>query len=109
MSARTRLIIGLSFAIGGNLLFFTGWWLWFPWSTATKVKLGAVLFFAPETGTCICVAIIGRENYQCFLNVLRSLWRRWRGRPDPLPAPEKSGDSEPAGDSAERNPPPDIH
>ena len=78
MTANTRLKVGLAFAIGGNLLFFTGWWLWMPWSVSFKAALGAVLFFAPETGTIICIAIIGKENYERFKNMILEAWQEFK-------------------------------
>lgn len=83
MTANTRLKVGLAFAIGGNLLFFTGWWFWMPWSGSVKAALTAILFWAPETGTLICIAMIGRENYERFKNLLLARWRKWRGKPEP--------------------------
>jgi|GEM_PF-4721284 len=88
MTANTRLKIGLSFAIGGNLLFFTFWWLWMPWSASFKTALGAVLFFAPEAGTLICVAIIGKDAYEYFKNTLLKRWRKWRGKQEPEVVPD---------------------
>ncbi|MDB6073516.1 MAG: hypothetical protein JWO89_1156 [Verrucomicrobiaceae bacterium] len=78
MTANTRLKVGLAFAIGGNLLFFTGWWFWMPWSVSVKAALTAVLFFAPEAGTLICLAIIGKENYERFKNMVLDLWRQFK-------------------------------
>jgi len=67
MSANTRLKLGIAFAVGGNILFFTSAWIaWMPWSGAFKAGLWAVLFFAPEAGTLIGAAIMGKENFDRF-------------------------------------------
>lgn len=67
MTANTRLILGIAFAVGGNVLFFTSFWIaWMPWSTPFKTMLWSILFFAPEVGTLIGVALMGRENYERF-------------------------------------------
>jgi hypothetical protein len=67
MSANTRLKLGIAFAVGGNILFFTSAWIaWMPWSGAFKAGLWAVLFFAPEVGTLIGAAIMGKENFDRF-------------------------------------------
>lgn len=79
MTANTRLKVGLAFAIGGNLLFFTSAWIaWMPWSASFKATLWGILFFAPETGTLICIAIIGKENYERFKNAMLETWRQFR-------------------------------
>ena len=84
MTANTRLKVGLAFAIGGNLLFFTSAWIaWMPWTAWFKAKLWAILFFAPETGTFICIAMIGKENYERFKKPVVEKWRRWRDRNKP--------------------------
>lgn len=67
MSANTRLKLGIAFAVGGNLLFFTSAWIvWMPWPASFKAVLWSILFFAPETGTLIGAAIMGKENYERF-------------------------------------------
>lgn len=67
LSANTRVKLGIAFALGGNLLFFTSAWIaWMPWSTSFKAGLWSVLFFAPEVGTFIGIGIMGRENYDRF-------------------------------------------
>lgn len=71
MSANTRLKLGIAFAVGGNLLFFTSAWIaWMPWSASFKAALWSILFFAPETGTLIGAAIMGKENYERFKAVV---------------------------------------
>lgn len=100
MTANTRLKVGLAFAIGGNLLFFTSAWIaWMPWSAWFKAKLWAILFFAPETGTLICIAMIGKENYERCKALALEMWRRWRDRNKPPDTPEATGDTQ--------DPPPD--
>ncbi|CAN5884528.1 hypothetical protein BH11VER1_BH11VER1_05800 [soil metagenome] len=80
MSANTRLKIGIAFAVGGNLLFFTSAWIaWMPWSASFKAALWGVLFFAPEVGTLIGAAIMGKENYERFKSVVAI----WLGRIKP--------------------------
>jgi hypothetical protein len=70
MSANTRLKLGIAFAVGGNVLFFTSAWIaWMPWSASFKAALWGVLFFAPEVGTLIGVALMGKENYERFKSV----------------------------------------
>ncbi len=67
MSANTRLKLGIAFALGGNLLFFTSAWIaWMPWSASFKATLWGVLFFAPEVGTLIGAALMGKENFARF-------------------------------------------
>jgi hypothetical protein len=67
MTANTRLKIGIAFAVGGNLLFFTSAWIaWMPWSASFKATLWGILFFAPEVGTLIGAALMGKENYERF-------------------------------------------
>ena len=67
MTANTRLKIGIAFALGGNVLFFTSAWIaWMPWSASFKASLWGILFFAPEVGTLIGAAIMGKENYERF-------------------------------------------
>lgn len=67
MTASTRLKIGIALAIGGNVLFFTSAWIaWMPWSASTKAAVWGVLFFAPEVGTLLGAAIMGKENYERF-------------------------------------------
>ncbi len=67
MTARTRLILGIAFVVGGNLLFFTSAWIaWMPWSASFKATLWAILFFAPEVGTLAGAAIMGKENFEHF-------------------------------------------
>jgi hypothetical protein len=67
MSANTRLKLGIALAVGGNVLFFTSAWIaWMPWSASSKAMLWSVLFFAPETGTLLGAAIMGKENYERF-------------------------------------------
>jgi hypothetical protein len=67
MSANTRLKLGIAFAVGGNVLFFTSAWIaWMPWSVSFKAALWGVLFFAPEVGTLIGVALMGKENFERF-------------------------------------------
>ena len=67
MTANTRLKLGIAFAVGGNLLFFTSAWIaWMPWTASFKATLWSILFFAPETGTIIGAALMGRENYERF-------------------------------------------
>ena len=67
LSANTRLKIGIAFAVGGNVLFFTSAWVaWMPWSAAVKAAVWGVLFFVPETFTLIGAAIMGKENYERF-------------------------------------------
>ncbi len=91
MTANTRLKVGLAFAIGGNLLFFTSAWIaWMPWTPWFKAKLWAILFFAPEAGTFICIAMIGKEHYERFKNVVLERWRRWRDRRKPPAEPPVS-------------------
>jgi hypothetical protein len=71
MTANTRLKLGIAFAVGGNLLFFTSAWIaWMPWSASFKAMLWGILFFAPEVGTLIGVALMGRENYERFKTAL---------------------------------------
>jgi hypothetical protein len=71
MTANGRIRLGIAFAVGGNLLFFTSAWIaWMPWSASFKAALWSVLFFAPEAGTFIGIAIMGRENYDRFKAVL---------------------------------------
>lgn len=67
MTASTRLKIGIAFATGGNVLFFTSAWIaWMPWSASTKAAVWGALFFAPEVGTLLGAAIMGKENYKRF-------------------------------------------
>ena len=67
MTASTRLRIGIALAIGGNVLFFTSAWIaWMPWSAGTKAAVWGALFFAPELGTLLGAAIMGKENYERF-------------------------------------------
>ena len=97
MTANTRLKVGLAFAIGGNLLFFTSAWIaWMPWTASFKATLWGILFFAPETGTLICIAMIGKENYERFKNMALDAWREFKaGRKEssqpkePEPSDEK--------------------
>ena len=71
MTSSTRLKLGIALAVGGNALFFTSVWIaWMPWSAATKATLWGVLFFAPETGTLLGAAIMGKENYAKFVAAL---------------------------------------
>ena len=101
MTANTRLKVGLAFALGGNLLFFTSAWIaWMPWSASFKASLWGVLFFAPETGTLICVALIGRETFEAIKKAMLDQWREWRGQPGPDEVP-------PASPEAVRLEPPD--
>ncbi len=94
MTTNTRLKVGLAFALGGNLLFFTSAWIaWMPWSASFKASLWGVLFFAPEAGTLICVALIGRETYEAIKNAMLEQWREWRGRPGPEVAPPVTPDA----------------
>ncbi|MEI6534364.1 MAG: hypothetical protein WCN98_03410 [Verrucomicrobiaceae bacterium] len=70
MTASTRLKLGITLAIGGNVLFFTSAWIaWMPWSAATKAAVWGALFFAPEVGTLLGAAIMGKENYERFKEV----------------------------------------
>lgn len=78
MTANTRLVVALVLVIVGNLLFFTGWWFWMPWSASVKAVLTAVLFFAPETFTLIAIAIIGRENYERLKKMMLELWKQFK-------------------------------
>ena len=101
MTANTRLKVGLAFAILGNLLFFSGWWLWMPWSVSTKATLAAILFFAPEAGTLICIAIIGKENYQRAKDSVLEAWKEFRagqaeGKEKKDVQPEKAEDEKKA-------------
>lgn len=67
MSANNRLKLGIALAVGGNVLFFTSAWIaWMPWSASFKAMLWSVLFFAPEVGTLLGAAIMGKENYERF-------------------------------------------
>lgn len=67
LSANTRLKIGIAFAVGGNVLFFTSAWVaWMPWSVKAKAAVWGVLFFVPEAFTLIGAAIMGKENYERF-------------------------------------------
>ncbi len=71
MTANTRLKVGIALAVGGNVLFFTSAWIaWMPWSAGTKALLWGVLFFAPEAGTLLGAAIMGKENYERFKNAV---------------------------------------
>jgi len=71
MTANTRLKLGIAFAVGGNLLFFTSAWIWWmPWSITFKTTLFGILFFAPEVGTLIGVALMGKENLERFKAVV---------------------------------------
>jgi len=80
MSAKTRLIIGISLAVGGNILFFTSAWIaWMPWSASFKATLWGILFFAPEAGTLAGAAIMGKENFERFKAVVF----KWVGRIKP--------------------------
>jgi hypothetical protein len=77
MSAGTRLKLGIACAVGGNLLFFTSAWIaWMPWSASFKAAVWGVLFFAPEAGTLIGVALMGKENFERFKTVLFSAMGR---------------------------------
>ena len=79
LSANTRLKIGIAFAVGGNVLFFTSAWVaWMPWSGKTKAAVWAVLFFVPEAGTLIGAAIMGKENYERFKNAAFALIGRFK-------------------------------
>ncbi len=79
MNANTRIVVGISLAVIGNLLFFTSAWIaWMPWSASVKATLWSVLFFAPEAGTLAGVAIMGRENFDRFKAVLVGWFRRFR-------------------------------
>lgn len=72
MSPKTRLLLGITLAVGGNLLFFTSFWIWWmPWSVAVKSTLTGILFFAPEVGTLAGVAIMGKENHRRMQALLR--------------------------------------
>jgi hypothetical protein len=67
MTTSTRLRLGIALAVGGNVLFFTSAWIaWMPWSAATKAAVWGVLFFAPEAGTLLGAAIMGKENFERF-------------------------------------------
>ena len=67
MSADTRLKLGIALIVGGNILFFTSAWIaWMPWPTSVKGTLWTILFFTPEVGTLIGVALMGKENYERF-------------------------------------------
>ena len=80
MTANTRLKIGIALAVGGNVAFFTSAWIaWMPWSAATKATLWGILFFTPEVCTLAAVAIMGRENYERFKEVVFT----WLGRIKP--------------------------
>jgi hypothetical protein len=80
MSANARLKLGIAFIVGGNLLFFTSAWIaWMPWSASFKAMLWGVLFFAPEAGTLIGVALMGKENFERF----KAVFFRFLGRVKP--------------------------
>jgi hypothetical protein len=77
MTARTRLIIGIALAVGGNVLFFTSAWIaWMPWPASTKAAIWSVLFFAPEVGTLLGAAMMGKENYERFKTAVFAIIRR---------------------------------
>ena len=58
MHARTKLKIGVAFILGSNLLFFTSAWIaWMPWPASVKAAIWSILFFTPEAGTLIGVAV----------------------------------------------------
>ena len=74
------------------MLFFTSAWIaWMPWSASFKATLWGVLFFAPETGTFLGAAVMGKENFIRFKNTMQRFWRRLRGKAEPE---EKAGGSE---------------
>lgn len=84
VTANTRLKIGIALAVGGNLLFFTSAWIaWMPWPASFKATLWGVLFFAPEAGTFLGAAVMGKENFIRFKNTMQRFWRRLRGKKDP--------------------------
>ncbi len=67
MTSSTRLKLGIALAIGGNVLFFTSAWIaWMPWSAGVKAAVWGALFFAPEVGTLLGAAVMGKENYERF-------------------------------------------
>jgi hypothetical protein len=71
MNANVRIVLGIALAVGGNLLFFTSAWIaWMPWPAGVKAALWGTLFFAPEVGTLLGIAIMGRENFDRFKAVL---------------------------------------
>ena len=79
MSPKTRLKLGIALAVGGNVLFFTSAWIaWMPWSAGTKAALWGVLFFAPEAGTLLGAAIMGKENYEWFKSMAFALIGRMK-------------------------------
>ena len=81
MTANTRLKFGLCLSVGGNLLFYTSFWIaWMPWSASFKATLWTILFFATEAGTVACVAMIGKENCKRLERGLLQTWRKWRGK-----------------------------
>lgn len=78
--------------LGGNLLFFTSFWIWWmPWSVGVKATVSGMIFFAPEVFTLIGVAIMGKENhthmrrlFTAFIQKIKpaghvSLWRHKLG------------------------------
>ena len=80
MTANTRLKLGIALAVGGNILFFTSAWIaWMPWPAGTKAMLWGILFFAPEAGTLLGAAIMGKENYERFKSAVSG----WLGRIKP--------------------------
>ncbi len=80
LTPATRWKLGLALALGGNVLFFTSFWIWWmPWTLAFKSSLTGILFFAPETGTLLGAAIMGKENYARLLAIARHCWARIKG------------------------------
>lgn len=77
MSARARFILGVALVLGGNLLFFTSFWIWWmPWSISVKTTVSGIFFFAPETLTLVGIAIMGKENYEHMLHLFTSFIRK---------------------------------
>ena len=92
MTANTRLKLGIAFAVGGNLLFFTSIWVaWLPCSASFKAMLWSILFFAPEVGTLIGVALMGKENYERFKAALYKFVGRIKPAGDVGPVRHKAG------------------
>jgi hypothetical protein len=92
MTANTRLKLGIAFAVGGNLLFFTSVWVaWLPCSASFKAMIWSILFFAPEVGTLIGVALMGKENYERFKEALYKFVGRIKPAGDVGPLRHKIG------------------
>jgi len=92
MHARTKLKIGVAFILGSNLLFFTSAWIaWMPWPAAVKAAIWSILFFTPEVGTLIGVAVMGRENYELFRLKAAAVLRRIKPAGDVGPARHRAG------------------